>query len=48
MKRCLKLVTGLILSMFILTEVAESAVPDFVNYRGRLVDASGGAIDRVL
>ncbi|MCH7879655.1 MAG: hypothetical protein IH914_10135, partial [candidate division Zixibacteria bacterium] len=44
MKRCLSHVTGLILALFILTEAAESVGPDFANYRGRLVDASGAPL----
>ncbi|MFQ5608152.1 MAG: hypothetical protein ACE5GA_09415, partial [Candidatus Zixiibacteriota bacterium] len=44
MKFHFQIVTGLILSLFILAEAAESVVPFFANYRGRLVDDSGAPL----
>ena len=35
---------GLILSSFILGQAAESAVPQALNYRGRLADAAGAPV----
>lgn len=44
MKRYQLLGIGLILFSFVLSEAAESAVPQALNYRGRLVDAGGAPV----